>query len=103
MTGFKVVQTYLGAYPRLTLLALTFTVVSSVIGGWQRGAEILSYGILAYVLMMLELKLMLLLMLHERLFAFPRQIAPVLLAIGLLAVAALAAAYPILEASCAGC
>ncbi len=103
MAGFEVLRTYVCSYPRLTVVALIFNAIASVIGGWQYGAEGVVSAILAYSLMTLELKLILLLMLHEKLFAFPRQIAPAIVAIVLLAIASLAAAYPLLKAACAGC
>lgn len=99
MTGFQVVQTYIRSYPRLTALALIFNTIGSVIGAWQYGAGVVISSALAFALMTLGLKLMLLLMLHAKLFAFPRQVVPVALAIVLLAIIAVVASYPVLQAA----
>lgn len=97
MSGFEVVAAYVRRYPRITIAFVLFNVIGALIVAWKYGPLVVVSAMVAYALMTLVVKLMALLVLHERAFAFPRQNAPVILAIFILALLAWPACVPLLS------
>lgn len=100
MTWFGVVRTYIGSYPRLTIVFVALNVIGAMIALWQYGPVAVVCGSVIYLILAMALKWMVLLWFHPKLFSFPRRITPVVVTALPFLVLAVALQLPLYRQMC---
>lgn len=98
-TRLEVLGYYARCYPRTTAVFVALNAIAAAATTWSYGITIAVCSAVAYALFAIGFKFLVLLLAHDRLFAFPRKNLTVFVAALAIDIAATAASYPLLHAA----